>query len=166
MWHEMSYGSRANWYLINVWPDCRAPAHLLHVSSNMHDLHTGFLPQKTFHVNVKWHIQAAQTGGNPFNGNAVNLDIFYVKCASMQYILCIRPKALKTMKCQRKSLYLNSSCVCVGGRYLSIWRWKSVFVPEFSFEMFISKAKYTNSSTVLGTTELLDTFSFKSLLFN
>lgn len=38
MWHEMRYGSRPNWYLINVWPGWRARAHLLRVSSNMHDL--------------------------------------------------------------------------------------------------------------------------------
>lgn len=57
MWHEMRYGSRANWYLINVWPDWRAQAHLPHVSSNMHDLQAGSLPQQTFHamrsMNVK-----------------------------------------------------------------------------------------------------------------
>lgn len=38
MWHEMREGSRANWYLINARPDWRAQAHLLHVSSNMHDI--------------------------------------------------------------------------------------------------------------------------------
>lgn len=42
MWHEMRNGSRANGYLINVRPDCRARAHLLHVPSNMHDLQAGF----------------------------------------------------------------------------------------------------------------------------
>lgn len=58
MWHEMRYRSRANWYLINVRPDWRAQAHLLCVSSNMHDLQVGFLPQHTFHairtISVRW----------------------------------------------------------------------------------------------------------------
>lgn len=66
MWHEMRYGSRANWYLINARPDWRAQAHLLHVSSNMHDLQAGFLPQQTFHairsINVKWCTQPAHRG--------------------------------------------------------------------------------------------------------
>lgn len=66
MWHEMRYGSRANWYLINARPDWRAQAHLLHVSSNMHDLQAGFLPQQTFHairsINVKWCRPPAHRG--------------------------------------------------------------------------------------------------------
>lgn len=66
MWHEMRYGSRANWYLINARPDWRAQAHLLHVSSNMHDLQAGFLPQQTFHAirhtNVKWCTQPTHRG--------------------------------------------------------------------------------------------------------
>lgn len=64
MWHEMRYGIRANWYLINARPDWRAQAHLLHVSSNIHDLQAGFLPQQTFHairsISVKWCTQPAQ----------------------------------------------------------------------------------------------------------
>ena len=63
MWHEMRYRRRANWYLINVRPYWRAQAHLLHVSSNMHDLQAGFSPQQTFHtirsINVRWCTQAA-----------------------------------------------------------------------------------------------------------
>lgn len=66
MWHEMRYGSRANWYLINARPDWRAQSHLLHVSSNMHDLQAGFLPQQTFHairsINVRWCTQPAHRG--------------------------------------------------------------------------------------------------------
>lgn len=66
MWHEMRYGSRANWYLINVWPDWRAQAHLPHVSSNMHDLQAGSLPQQTFHamrsMNVKRRALPAHRG--------------------------------------------------------------------------------------------------------
>lgn len=66
MWHEMRYGSRANWYLINVWPDWRAQAHLPHVSSNMHDLQAGSLPQQTFHamrsLNVKRRALPAHRG--------------------------------------------------------------------------------------------------------
>lgn len=66
MWHEMRYGSRANWYLINARHDWRAQAHLLHVSSNMHELQAGFLPQQTFHairsINEKWCTPPAHRG--------------------------------------------------------------------------------------------------------
>ena len=66
MWHEMRCGRRANWYLINARPDWRAQAHLLHVSSNMHDLQAGVLPQQTFHairsISVKWSTLPAHRG--------------------------------------------------------------------------------------------------------
>lgn len=90
MWHEMRYGSRANWYLINARPDWRAQAHLLHVSSNMHDLQAGFLPQQTFHairsISVKWCTQPAQRGIL----ERTNHDKFHVNSAIMLHMQCKR----------------------------------------------------------------------------
>lgn len=65
MWHEMRYGSKPNGYLINVWPGWRAWAHLLRVSSNMHDL----LATANFSRNKK------SRGREALCRKAVNLNI-------------------------------------------------------------------------------------------
>lgn len=101
MWHEMRYGSRANWYLINARPDWRAQAHLLHVSSNMHDLQAGFLPQQTFHairsISVKWCTQPARTEEVNILEHT-NCDKFL--CEPCQHAACVIQTYLSIKKCQ------------------------------------------------------------------
>lgn len=99
MWHEMRYRSRANRYLINARPDWRAQAHLLHVSSNMHDLQAGFLPQQTFHairsISVKWCTQPAH------RGSILQQHSWQMLCGLCQDQTHLR--ALNATKCQRSS---------------------------------------------------------------
>lgn len=123
MWHEMRYGSRPNWYLIKAWPGWRVRAHLLRVSSNMHDL----LATANFSRDKK------HRGREASGKNAVNLHIFHEKHVNMPYISCIRQKALKNNETskeviRRYSTLFKSFCVSAMTRlWIFVW---SIYEPR------------------------------------